>query len=148
MTRFFTIDAANLVLPELRAILARLRQQREELIRLRDEAVAQQGAVEATAEGTSGPSGGRRGDAEADGAELRRLRLRMQGVIDQMQAGVVRIDELGVTLRDIESGLVDFPALVSGRQVCLCWRLGEDDVEWWHEMTTGFGGRRPLGDLE
>ena len=148
MTRFFTIDAANLVLPELRAILTRLRQQREELIRLRDEAVAQQGAVEAAAEATGGPAGSRRGDGEADSAELRRLRLRMQGVIDQMQAGVVRIDELGVTLRDIESGLVDFPALVSGRQVCLCWRLGEDDVEWWHEMTTGFGGRRPLGDLE
>jgi hypothetical protein len=148
VTRFFTIDAANLVLPELRAILTRLRQQREELIGLRDEVLTQQGAVEAAAEGTAGPGGGRRGDGDRDVAELRRLRLRTQGVIDQMQAGVVRIDELGVTLRDIESGLVDFPALVSGRQVCLCWRLGEDDVEWWHEMTTGFGGRRPLGDLE
>jgi hypothetical protein len=148
VTRFFTIDAANLVLPELRAILTRLRQQREDLIRLRDEVVSQQGAVEAAAEGTAGSPLGRRGDGDRDDPELRRLRLRMQGVIDQMQAGVARIDELGVTLRDIESGLVDFPALVSGRQVCLCWRLGEDDVEWWHEMTTGFGGRRPLGDLE
>ena len=48
-------------------------------------------------------------------AERRRLRLRMQGVIDQMQAGVARIDEMGVTLREIETGLVDFPALVAGR---------------------------------
>ena len=72
----------------------------------------------------------------------------MQGVIDQMQAGVARIDELGVTLREIESGLVDFPALVSGRQVWLCWRLGEEEVGWWHELTAGVAGRRPLAELE
>ena len=71
----------------------------------------------------------------------------VQGVIDQMQAGVARIDELGVTLREIETGLVDFPALVAGRQVWLCWRLGEGDVEWWHELSDGFGGRRPLIEL-
>jgi hypothetical protein len=73
--------------------------------------------------------------------------MRMQGVIDQMQAGVVRIDELGVTLRDIESGLIDFPALVTGRQVWLCWRLGEGDIAWWHELSTGFEGRQPLTEL-
>jgi len=72
----------------------------------------------------------------------------MQGVIDQMQAGVARIDELGITLRDIETGLIDFPALVTGRQVWLCWRLGEDDVAWWHELTTGVAGRRSLAELE
>jgi len=87
-------------------------------------------------------------DEESPAAEeRRRLRLRMQGVIDQMQAGVARIDELGVTLREIETGLIDFPALVTGRQVWLCWRLGEGDVEWWHELDEGFGGRRPLADL-
>ena len=51
----------------------------------------------------------------------------MQGLIDQMAAGVARIDALGLTLRDIEHGLVDFPALVSGRQVWLCWQRGEPD---------------------
>ena len=71
----------------------------------------------------------------------------MQGVIDRMQAGVVRIDELGVTLREIETGLIDFPALASGRQIWLCWRLGEGDIEWWHELTEGFGGRQALADL-
>ena len=85
--------------------------------------------------------------AREQAVQRKRLRLRMQGVIDQMQAGVARIDELGVTLREIETGLVDFPALVSGRQVWLCWRLGEGDVEWWHELSDGFGGRRPLADL-
>jgi hypothetical protein len=64
-----------------------------------------------------------------------------------MAAGVSRIDQLGLTLRDIESGLVDFPALVSGRQVWLCWRRGEAAVEWWHELESGFSSRQPLSEL-
>ena len=149
MTRFFDLDAANDALPEVRGILTRLADERQELIRLRDEVLERQSAVEAAAEATAGGSGtgsSRRADAEV--AELRRLRLRMQGVIDQMQAGVARIDELGITLRDIETGLIDFPALVTGRQVWLCWRLGEEDVAWWHELSTGVAGRRSLAELE
>jgi hypothetical protein len=52
-----------------------------------------------------------------------------------------------VTLREIETGLIDFPALANGRQIWLCWRLGEGEVEWWHELDDGFGGRRRLADL-
>ena len=142
MAQFFGLDEAAETLPELGGILTRLRDQRAELIRLRDEVLERQEAVEAGGEGGGGSS--RPGDV----AELQRVRLRMQGVIDQMQAGVARIDELGITLRDIETGLVDFPALVSGRQVWLCWRLGEDAIDWWHELTTGVAGRRPLAELE
>jgi len=68
-------------------------------------------------------------------------------LIDQMAAGVARIDALGLTLRDIEKGLVDFPALVSGRQIWLCWKLGETSIGWWHGLDTGFDGRRPLAEL-
>jgi hypothetical protein len=146
MTRFFDLDEAAGTLPELRAILTRLRDQRAELIRLRDEVLEQQAAVEAG--GAAGATPGRSGEESIDVAELRRVRLRMQGVIDQMQAGVARIDELGITLRDIESGLVDFPALASGRQIWLCWRLGEDSIDWWHDLTAGFESRRPLGEIE
>jgi len=145
VTRFYDLDDANARLPELREILAALREQRGDLIRLRDQVLERQEAVEAgTGRATEGSA-----DSEipASDDELRLIRLRMQGVIDQMQAGVARIDALGIALRDIESGLIDFPALVSGRQVCLCWRLGEGDVEWWHEMTSGFSGRQPLIDL-
>ena len=79
--------------------------------------------------------------------ELRLLRLRMQGLIDQMAAGVARIDGLGITLRDIESGLVDFPALAGGRPVWLCWRLGEPAIGYWHDLESGFSSRRDLGEL-
>jgi hypothetical protein len=151
MARFFDIDAANAALPELRTILETLRDERGQLIALRDEFARQGVEAAPRAEGATdtGRSGG---DDDADddsptAEERRRIRLRMQGVIDQMQAGVARIDELGVTLREIETGLIDFPALVNGRQVWLCWRLGEGDVDSWHELSDGFGGRKPLAEL-
>jgi hypothetical protein len=79
--------------------------------------------------------------------ETQRLRMRMQGLFDQMQAAVLQIDDWGIQLRDIETGLVDFPALVAGRPVWLCWRLDEDAVGWWHEVTEGFDTRRRIQDL-
>ena len=154
MTRFFDLDEANSTLPEVRTILESLRDERAELIRLRDQVVEQQDPEEAPTKAPTEakvPEKGRPANSRAEGtttdAELRVLRLRMQGVIDQMQAGVARIDELGVTLREIETGLIDFPALASGRQIWLCWRLGEDDVAWWHELAEGFGNRHALADL-
>jgi hypothetical protein len=157
VTRFFDLDEANAAIPEVRSILESLRDQRKELIELRDEVLAR-GADEARSDapaeanarrGGSGPSEAPADETPANpiDTDIRVLRLRMQGVIDRMQAGVVRIDELGITLREIESGLIDFPALASGRQIWLCWRLGEGDVEWWHELSEGFGGRRALADL-
>lgn len=135
MTRFFDIDAANEALTEVGPLIATLGDQRAELIRLRDRALA---AHSAAAGGVP---------AEEDREETQRMRLRMQGIIDQMAAAVARIDALGITLRDIEQGLIDFPALVGGRQVWLCWQLGETDIAFWHELETGFGSRRPLIEL-
>ena len=124
MTTFYTLDRANERIPELAEMLTQLRSQRDELRDLKASF-----------------------DASEPGDDQRRLRLRMQGLVDQMQASVARIDGWGITLRDIETGLIDFPALVSGRQVWLCWRLGEEDVGWWHEVDDGFAGRRPLIEL-
>ena len=134
MTRYYAIDEANAALPEVERILAALRDQREELIALRDRVVAASPPDDET------PTPGA---AE----KIRLLRLGMQGLIDQMQAGVARLVELDITLRDIPSGLIDFPALVSGRPIWLCWRLGEADVAHWHPHDEGFDTRRPLGEL-
>ncbi len=134
MTTFFDIDAANQALEEVGPLLATLADQRAELIRLRDRTLA----AHASATG---------GGPDLDPEEAQRMRLRMQGIVDQMAAAVARIDALGITLRDIEHGLIDFPALASGRQVWLCWKLGEDAIGFWHELDTGFGSRRPLAEL-
>lgn len=146
MTHFYGLDEANERLGELEPILLALRDQRSELIRLRDAVLESDPDLRPTSE-PGGVAGGRPDRPAAADPELRLIRLRMQGLIDQMQAGVARIDELDVVLRDIETGLIDFPALVSGRQVWLCWRLGEPRIGWWHELTTGVAGRHAIIDL-
>ena len=133
MSHFYAIDEANLALPEVERILAALRDQRVELIALRDRVVAAAPDDEApTAEAAE---------------QIRLVRLGMQGLIDQMQAGVARLVELDITLRDISTGLIDFPALVSGRPIWLCWRFGEAVVAHWHSVDEGFDARRPLTEL-
>jgi hypothetical protein len=157
VTRFYDLDAANALVPELAAILARLRDQRAQLVTLRDAYRARVGALPGgggeSGAGESGAAGpGAAGRPDADEAartdpELRRLRLRIRGIVDQMQAEVGWLDDRSIVLRDIATGLTDFPALVNGRQVWLCWRLGETSIDWWHELDTGFSGRRPLDAL-
>ena len=134
MDRTFDIDQANAALTAVAPLLATLADQRLELIRLRDRTLASSPA---------GPDD----SGNVDEEEARRLRLRMQGVIDQMAAAVAQIDTLGITLRDIERGLIDFPSEVDERQIWLCWQLGEDRVEHWHEIDTGFEARQPLATL-
>lgn len=147
MGRFYTIDSANERLPEVRAILERLRDQRAELISLRDELAARQGESGRPEE--SGAGEGARSPRRARAAsEAEALRLRMRGIIDQMEAAVQQLVDWDISLRDIATGLVDFPALANGRQIWLCWRLGEPEIGWWHELEAGFAGRRPLIDLD
>ena len=54
------------------------------------------------------------------------------------------IHELGAIVKDPDEGLVDFPARHDGEDVLLCWRVGEDEVAWWHTLEDGFAGRKPL----
>ncbi len=147
MTRFYDIDDANAAIPELDTVVSTLAAQRAELIRIRDDVLARgrradggEGGPDEEAVGSTGPE-----TAVAD--ERRLTRLRMQGLVDQMAAGVARLETMGVTLRDIGDGLIDLPALVSGRQVWLCWKLGETSIGYWHSIDSGFAGRRPLSEL-
>lgn len=75
----------------------------------------------------------------------------VQGQLDHARQRLAEYGEeltdIGVELKDIESGLIDFPGRHQGRDVCLCWRLGEDKVEHWHELHAGFAGRQPIRSL-
>ena len=134
MSRFYAIDEANDALPEVERILIALHNQREELITRRDK------IVELSPEDDTNLTPGVR-------EQVRLLRLSMQGLIDQMQAGVARLVDMDITLRDISTGLIDFPALVSGSPIWLCLRLGESDVAHWHSHDEGYDSRRPLSEL-
>jgi hypothetical protein len=119
--RTFTLAEAEAELRELRERLPRLRDARRTLIASShriEEAVAMDGG----------------GVAGTDWFAAQQV----------LKAEVVYLAERGILLKDPETGLVDFPADREGRTVYLCWRLGEDRVGWYHEITSGFGGRRPL----
>jgi hypothetical protein len=143
MPDFYDFDKANAMLPEVRETLLRLRDQRDEIVSVRVR------IVELNAPALAGGAAAALGSparAEAD-LETQRLRMRMQGLVDQMQAAVLELDGWGIQLRDIQTGLVDFPALVAGRPVWLCWRLGEERVTWWHETSEGFDSRRRIEEI-
>jgi hypothetical protein len=143
VSAYFDVDRANALLPQLRETLLRLRDLRSEVVAVRDRLVELNSPLVSGAGGSGGSGQPRPGEDD----ESRLLHMRLQAAFDQMQAAVSEIDGWGVQLREIETGLVDFPALALGRQIWLCWRLGEDSVGWWHELSTGFGGRRKLEDL-
>lgn len=120
--RLYTVDEANATLPELRDRLVRIRDARQVLLQsaeLVKERVAQDG-------------GGAHGGRDYWDAQ------------QTLRAEIERLAEENIALRDPESGLVDFPGEREGRRVWLCWRLGEERVEHWHELDTGFIGRQPL----
>ncbi|HTG46510.1 MAG TPA: DUF2203 domain-containing protein [Actinomycetota bacterium] len=119
--RLFTLQEANAELPELRERLPRLREARQGLI----------AATERIEEAVSRDGGG---VAEPGWFDHQRT----------LREEVEHLAERGILLRDADDGLVDFPAEREGRRVFLCWRLGEDDVAWFHEEHSGFGGRKPL----
>jgi hypothetical protein len=140
VSRIYGPADASALVPELVTVVTRLGEQRLELIGLRDAFRLREGdLVGALIAEAPLPEG--------DDPELRRLRLRMSGIVDQMAADVAWLDERHIVLRDIATGLLDFPALAAGRPVWLCWRLGEDRVEYWHGTDDGFEGRQPLAAL-
>jgi hypothetical protein len=119
--RRFTLEEAEAMLPELRDALVRMRDARQTLLR----------TGEKVKEVVAGNGGGPESREYRDAAEL-------------LKAEVERIGEMGIVLRDVESGLVDFPAERDGREIFLCWQLGEDHVGFWHPPETGIAGRQPL----
>ncbi len=70
-------------------------------------------------------------------ARLDATAMRLKEIIDEMS-------EMGVQIKDLDIGLIDFPTLYRGEEVLLCWKLGEGDIEYWHSLSDGFRGRRPI----
>jgi hypothetical protein len=129
--RYYDLDAANARLGELRPLLKGLREDRGAI-------VVEQARIDELHSGN--------GDA-ARAVERARREQTIREIVHRMRGAVARIDGWGISLRDIGSGLVDFPALVNGRPVWLCWRLGEDAVTFWHRQDEVFASRRPIAEL-
>lgn len=70
-----------------------------------------------------------------------------RGLVETLKEHVAEVQGQGCVIKDLEEGLVDWLALHEGREVWLCWKYGEAEVGYWHELTTGFAGRRPISEL-
>jgi hypothetical protein len=120
VNRFFTPTEANALLPEVRALF--------------DQALERHKRMAAVL--GSGPE-----SLRARSAEVERLEGEVKGLIEKISA-------LGVEVKGLDQGLLDFPALRDGRPVYLCWRTGDETIEWWHPVSTGFAGRQKLDPAE
>ena len=127
----FTPAEANSALSEVRPVAERLVAVRERMRELE----RSQGEL-ATAIGGNG-GGYAATDLSAAESEL-------SGLADAAIACVEKLEELGVTVKDLDLGLLDFPALLDGRAVELCWHVGEEAVAFWHEVGEGYAGRKPI----
>ena len=124
--KLFTIEEANALLPSVRQILRRIQRSRQRISQYRN-------AAKLAAEGAEQGGGGMEGGAL------------YATILTNFTEEIAELEALGVQLKDFDRGLVDFPSLREGRVVLLCWQLGEgDELEWWHDMDAGFGGRTPL----
>jgi hypothetical protein len=129
--RYFTRAEAESLLPVVEPILRDLQRWQAELAALQADLAAERAKAMSN------------GHAQRDGDDpltrARKLERHMARAVEELTA-------LGIEIKSLETGLIDFPALRDGRVVLLCWRLGEARIAWWHEIDTGFAGRSPLED--
>jgi hypothetical protein len=124
MERYFTLHDANAALETVRPWVAEILDIRAAILDSRPE-------VWPVIEKSMGNGGSRAASRLVVGFE-------------RLEALVQRIQELGVLIKDVNTGLLDFPSLRDGKLVYLCWRYGEDDIRFWHEVDSGFAGRQSI----
>src|SRR5215510_14693459 len=127
MPKYFTLQEANEALVPIRPWM-------DEIQIIRNEILAHQPEIWSVME----KSGGNGGNPALS---------RMVKTFDRFDALIHNIQDLGVLIKDINTGLLDFPALKEGREVYLCWKYGETDIQFWHEIADGFAGRQSINSF-
>jgi hypothetical protein len=129
--RYFTAEEANEILEVVRPLAEEMIERRRALVELQ--------ARDAEVTGTIAGNGG-----DFDPAELRAVYAQMGEAATAVARCVAGIHEVGALVKDLDRGLIDFPARREGEDVLLCWHVGEAEVEYWHGLDEGFSGRKPL----
>jgi len=127
MPHYFTLQEANEALISIRTWM-------EEVQTIRSEILAHQPEIWSVMEKSAGNGGN--------------LTLsRMVKTFDRLDELIHSIQDAGAIIKDINIGLLDFPALRDGREVYLCWKYGEGDIAFWHEIEDGFAGRQSIDNF-
>ena len=127
MPKYFTLSQANQALESIRPWL-------DEVQTIRNEILAHQPEIWNVMEKSAGNGGNPR---------LSKL-VPAFGRLDEL---IHNIQNIGALIKDINIGLLDFPAIRNGREVYLCWKYGEGDIEFWHEIADGYAGRQAIDDF-
>jgi hypothetical protein len=86
------------------------------------------------------------GGIRVNTADVAQQRAEMDSQLKRVQESIAEIDAIGVQVKDLEAGLLDFPCRVDDEVVLLCWRMGEPGIEHWHTVEAGFQGRKPVDE--
>jgi len=124
MPRYFTLEEANRTLDTIRPMVEEIQTIRLDILATQPETWS---AIERSAGNGGNPA-----------------MSKLVKNFDRLDDLLHRIQNAGVQVKDINTGLLDFPALREGHEVCLCWKLGEGQIEYWHEIDAGFAGRQPI----
>jgi hypothetical protein len=124
LERLFTLSEANRLLPQLENHLTAVKRGKAVLIRTKDEI--------------------KRASAKAQYGGGSHAGIHYILALEQINEHLQAIQEMGVLVKEVDSGLCDFPCMLDGRVIYLCWKLGEPEIQWWHEVSTGFAGRQRL----
>ena len=126
MPRFFTVEEANRTLPLVRRIVSDITSSYGELMELIEEYKSLDP------------------HSPASRAQREELDVDIREFTDRVHGFVAELEEIGAVFKGFDQGLVDFHGMLDGRPIFLCWKLGEDSIEWWHELDGGFAGRKRL----
>ena len=124
MPQYFTLQEANQALLSIRPWM-------EEIQSIRGEILAHQPDIWNVMEKSAGNGGNP-------------TLSRMVKTFDRLDALIHSVQDMGAIIKDVNTGLLDFPALKDGREVYLCWKYGEEDIAYWHEIEDGFAGRQSI----
>lgn len=132
--RLFTLEEANQLLPQVKKILAFLRKTRDEIQKIESQ-IAVEELSWLKEDGTV---------SERAQEEISRLQELIEAKTKGFEKEIGQLNALGGQLKDLDEGLIDFFTARERTIVCLCWKDGEDQIHFWHDMESGFSGRQPL----
>jgi hypothetical protein len=130
----FTLDEAQSLLPVLESLLRRAHEGKEAAERVESSLAELSQRIYFS------------GGLKVDVAAVTRQKAEMDGHLQRVRESIAEIDSIGVQVKDLDTGLLDFPFRLEDKVVLLCWRMGEPAIEHWHTVESGFQGRQPVDE--
>ena len=134
LMKTFTLDEAQSLLPLVESLLNRATESKQAAEEIDDELSALSRRIHMA------------GGMNIDIAKVSARRSEIEQHVQRARETMAEIDEIGVQVKDLDTGLLDFPCRIEDEVVLLCWKKGEQAIEHWHTMESGFKGRQPIDD--